>query len=379
MEIGNNLFLFRAHIPPMTTLKKDLTTESIELISGIQQVGIGVTSAAKAWSWYGHTLGLSVPVFDDIAHAKLMTPHTGGVIRERRAILAVNLAGGGGAEIWESRSPVPIPASVPSKLGDLGIFALKVKCRSVAQWAKNHGKLSTTTPAGTEATWMQDPEGNHIQITNDSSWFRAQGSGLTGGILGVMIGVSDIDRALVLYQDTLGIQEMVYDVSGLFDDFASLPEGNKTYRRVLLRKKQSSVGAFSELYGNIEIELVQALDRTPVRIFDGRSWGDLGYIHLCFDALNMEKIRERCTQNGFPFTVDSATTFDMGEAGGRFSYIQDPDGTLIEFVETHKVPIMKKWGWFLDLTKRKHQKPLPKWMIAAMGWGKVKPLKSEIY
>ena len=32
----------------------------------------------------------------------------------------------------------------------------------------------------------------------------------------------------------------------------------------------------------------------------------------------------------------------MGEAAGHFSYIQDPDGTLIEFVETHKVPILKK-------------------------------------
>lgn len=363
----------------MTTLQKDATTTSLELISGIQQVGIGVTSATKAWSWYGLQLGLSVPVFDDVAHAKLMTPHTEGIIRERRAILAVNLAGGGGAEIWESRSPVPLaPASAPA-LGDLGIFGLKIKCRSVAKWCELNHMEGVNTPHNQPSVWIQDPEGNAIQLTEDSSWFKAQSQHLLGGVLGVVIGVSDIQQSLALYRDTLGINQVVYDVSGTFQDLAGLPEGHRSYRRVLLRKKQTNLGAFSQLFGNIEIELIQALDRKPSRIFDGRSWGDLGYIHVCFDALNMDAIQERCQQNGFPFTVDSATTFDMGEAGGRFSYIEDPDGTLIEFVETHKVPIMKKWGWFLDLKKRKHQKPLPKWMISAMGWGKVKPSQSDGY
>ena len=62
----------------------------------------------------------------------------------------------------------------------------------------------------------------------------------------------------------------------------------------------------------------------------------------------------------------------MGEAGGRFSYIEGPDGTWIEFVETHKVPVMKKWNWYIDLTKRDPAKKLPKWMIKAMGLNKVK-------
>jgi hypothetical protein len=29
-----------------------------------------------------------------------------------------------------------------------------------------------------------------------------------------------------------------------------------------------------------------------------------------------------------------------------FCYIEDPDGTLIELVETHKSAIFKKIGWF---------------------------------
>ena len=53
----------------------------------------------------------------------------------------------------------------------------------------------------------------------------------------------------------------------------------------------------------------------------------------------------------------------MGEASGHFSYIEDPDGTLIEFVETYKIPVIKKIGWYLSLEKRDPKKPLPTWLL----------------
>jgi hypothetical protein len=62
----------------------------------------------------------------------------------------------------------------------------------------------------------------------------------------------------------------------------------------------------------------------------------------------------------------------MGEAAGHFTYIEDPEGALIEFVETHKVPIMKKIGWYLNLQKRNPKKPLPRFMLKAMGMSEVK-------
>ena len=83
-------------------------------------------------------------------------------------------------------------------------------------------------------------------------------------------------------------------------------------------------------------------------------------------------MKELCAAKGHPFTVDSGNQFDMGEAAGHFSYIEDPDGTLIEFVETHKVPILKKIGWYLDLRKRDASKPLPNWMVKSMGLNRVK-------
>jgi catechol 2,3-dioxygenase-like lactoylglutathione lyase family enzyme len=176
-----------------------------------------------------------------------------------------------------------------------------------------------------------------------------------------------------LYQDILDYETIVYDTTGVFDDLKHLPAGNKKVRRVLLTHKKERRGPFARLLGPSQIELVQSLERDDTQsIFANRYWGDWGFIHLCFDIQGMEALKQECEEKGFAFTVDSSDTFDMGEAGGRFSYVEDPDGTWIEFVETHKVPIMKKLGWYINLKNRKPGKYLPNWMLKTMGLNKVK-------
>ncbi len=49
----------------------------------------------------------------------------------------------------------------------------------------------------------------------------------------------------------------------------------------------------------------------------------------------------------------------MGDAAGQFAYIEDPDGTLIEFVETHKVPLVRKLGLSINLPKEGSRKTTP--------------------
>jgi hypothetical protein len=70
--------------------------------------------------------------------------------------------------------------------------------------------------------------------------------------------------------------------------------------------------------------------------------------------------------------VDSSNSFDMGKAAGHFSYIEDRDGTLIEFVETHKIPIIEKLGLFLNIKNRPMEKPLPNWMLGMLAVNRVK-------
>jgi catechol 2,3-dioxygenase-like lactoylglutathione lyase family enzyme len=221
--------------------------------------------------------------------------------------------------------------------------------------------------------FVKDPWGNLFEVVKADDWFNDNGAAHSGGIYGAYIGVSDMERAVAFYGKILGYTTVTYDKTDDFADLHGIDGGFGRFRRVLLRHPEKRVGPFSRLLGDSEIELVQALDRTPRKIFEGRFWGDLGYIHLCFDITGMAALKKHCEALGHPFTVDSTGSFDMGEAAGYFSYIEDPDGTLIEFVETHKVPIMKKLGWYLDLRKRKNAaKPLPRLMLKAMGLGRVK-------
>lgn len=346
------------------------------IISGIQQLGVGVADVHAAWAAYRKAFGMDVPVFQEAAEAPFMTRYTGGQVHSRNAVLAINLAGGGGFEIWQYTSRTPQPPAHPPRIGDLGIFCGVMKSRDVyeayrrlaaMEWAIGEPESG---PDGVRRFFVRDPYGNHFRIAPAEGWFgRAD---VAGGGAGAVIGSSDIDAALPLYRDVLGYDRIVYDETGTFADLAPLPGGDAELRRVLLAHSRPRSGPFSELMGASTIELVQLVGGGGRRVFADRFWGDLGFIHLCFDVRGMNELAASCAQAGHPFTVDSAQTFDMGDAGGRFSYIEDPDGTLIEFVETHKLPIVKKLGLSLDLVRRPADKPLPRWMIRMLGLARVK-------
>lgn len=349
------------------------------IISGIQQVGIGVSNVHEAFKWYRQNFGFDVPIFDEAAVAGLMLPYTDGQPQSRHAILALNMQGGGGFEIWQYTHRTPRPAAFDIQLGDTGIYAIKIKSTNVHKAfdemkAKGLDVLSAyveKAPNQAPHFWVRDPFGNLFQVIESNSWFQ-KGRGTIGGIAGVVLGTSNIEKTTALYRDILGYDEVVYDKTTIHDDFKVLPSGELPCNRVLLRHSKPRVGAFAPLLNATEIELVQIFERTPNKIFKDRLWGELGYIHLCFDINGMEALKNRCHTEGYPFTVDSANSFDMGEAAGRFAYIEDTDGTLIEFVETHKVPILKSIGWYLNLQKRPAEKPLARWMLKAMGMNRVK-------
>jgi catechol 2,3-dioxygenase-like lactoylglutathione lyase family enzyme len=348
-------------------------------ISGIQQVGIGVQNVHEAFKWYRQHFGMDIPMFEEAATAGLMLPYTGGEPRDRHAILALNLQGGGGMEIWQYTSRTPTPAPFQPVLGDLGINVAKVKSKDIEQSYQELKTLGAnicnspaTRPDGRKHFFVRDPWSNLFEVVESDNWFINDRTH-SGGIYGCTIGVSDMDRAIRFYTDILGYDTVVYDQSGHFDNWNGIDAGIGSCRRVLLRHSELRKGPFSELLGETEIELVQALDRKPRLIYESRFWGDPGFIHLCFDITGMAEMKAFCAAAGHPFTVDSSGSFDMGEAAGYFSYIEDPDGTLIEFVETHKIPIMKKIGWYLDLRKRATPaRPLPKLMLRALGLGRVK-------
>ena len=346
------------------------------LISGIQQIGIGVADLSSAWAWYRRCFGMDVPAFQEAAEAPLMTRYTGGEVRSRHAVLAINLHGGGCFEIWQYTSRKPVPPSVPPRLGDTGIFACVMKSRDPAEAHEHLSALGAdvTAPAagpdGHQRCHVADPFGNRFQIAMASDWFGTPA--VVGGVGGAIVGTSDVERSLPLYREVLGYDMVIYDETGVFPDFATLPGGDAKLRRVLLGHSQPRTGPFAQLMGASTVELVQSPGGRARQIFADRFWGDLGFIHLCFDVQGMDALAARCAEAGHAFTVDSAKTFEMGDAGGRFSYTEDPDGTLVEFVETHKLSLVRALGLKLDLTRRPADKPLPRWMIRLLGLARVK-------
>lgn len=340
-------------------------------INGIQQIGIGNRDVYATYDWYKQHLGFSVQVFDEAAEAALMLPYTGGEKRKRHAILALNLAGGGGVEIWQYVERKAEKCAFEPKIGDLGIFIAQYKVKSIQ---KSHIYFSDFTevspifknPANQKHFYAKDIDGNWIDLIEADNWFNKNRKHHSGGVYGAVIGVSNLKESLEFYQDILGYDVVMSRVDGRFEDYSYLTNENVPFDRAILTHSDQKSGAFSNLLGNTQLELVQRRDYQPRKIFQDRLWGDMGYIHLCFDVNNMDALRKKCVESKHPFTVDSGD-FDMGDAAGHFAYIEDPDGTLIEFVETFKVPIIKKLNWFLDLKKRKKHKPLPNWMIKAMG------------
>ena len=349
-------------------------------ICGIQQIGIGIPDVDEAWKWYRKYFGIDVQVFREAAEAPLMINYTGNKIQSRDAALALNMQGGAGFEIWQYTSRTPVAPPAPPRPGDYGIFAVRIGCKDIPktyEWYKREGldlaSELVRDPFGSAHFFVKDPFGNLFQMVKWDGWFTRGRRGLTSGVTGCMIGVSDLSFALRLYQELLGYDKVIYDKEGEFEDLRQLDNDPAiSFRRILLTHSQPRTGAFSALLGPSYIELIKVYDRIPHHIFKDRYWGDRGFIHLCFDIQGMKGLETHLKAAGFPFVVDSASSFDMGEASGHFSYIEDPDGTLIEFVETHKVPIMKKWGWYLDLRKRDAHKSLPKWMILAMGLNRVR-------
>jgi catechol 2,3-dioxygenase-like lactoylglutathione lyase family enzyme len=347
-------------------------------INGIQQVGIGVTDAGAAFEWYRRVFGTDILVFKDTATATLMKRYTGDTAYQRHAILAMNLQGGGGFEIWQYANREPSIPKVQPQLGDTGIFAVKIKCcdiQAANQFYKSLAVKNTSPvkkhPNGRGHFFVQDTFNNFFEVIEDSEFFSGTGH-VNAGVAGVLIGVSDMDIAVAFYRNVLGYSEVLYRGEGFFDDWVSLPGGMHHCKRVLLTQPKKITGAFGKLLGSTAIELVQVTDRQPLKIYENRYWGDPGFIHVCFDVNGMEAHEVICRNAGYPLTVNSRNSFGMGKAAGHFAYNEDPDGTLIEYVETHKVPVLKKLGLYLNIQKRNPEKPLPDWMVKCLRFSRIK-------
>ncbi len=349
-------------------------------INGIQHVGVGVPDHAAAWKWYRKFLGMDISLFNGEAEAPLMQIYTKGEIINKRAAMVLNLYGGCAMEVVSPVSFTATHAAVAFELGDLGIFVAQVKSPDVKAaytWFKQQGAEVISglkpLPYGGDTFYVKDPNGLIFQVVPGKNWYMKP-KHVTGGTVGATIGVTDIARSLELYAGILGYDKIIFDETGTFADWQEvLPGGRKQFRRVVLTQSDKPGGGFAKVTGDTYIELVQALDYTPKQIYKDRMWGDIGFVHLGFDVRGMKELGKMLAAKGFGFTCDTNDTLDMGGTTRvHCTYIEDPDGTLIEMIEVYKIPIIEKLGIFLNLENRDPLKPLPDFMLKALRFTRIK-------
>jgi catechol 2,3-dioxygenase-like lactoylglutathione lyase family enzyme len=344
------------------------------VVQGIQHLGIGVSNHEASWKWYRKFFGMNIPLFNAEANAPLMMIYTKGENINKRAAMVVNLKGGAAMEIVQPTSFEPTQADQKFELGDLGIFIGKYKTpdlKVALEFFKSNGQKiiseGVKTPHGKETFFVLDPDGLILQVLESDEWYTGYNHPL-GGNTGCTIACSDIDAARKLYSDILCYDKPIYDKKGVFEDWKDLPGGNREFRRVLLGRSKPNKGGFNKLSGTTHIELVQDLtDRKKTKMYEGRMWGDIGFVHLGFDVRNMTDLGEKLNEAGFGFTCDTKDVLSMGDSTRvHCTYIEDPDGTLIELIEVYKIPILEKLGIYLNVEKRDPDKPLPDAMLKSL-------------
>lgn len=349
-------------------------------INGIQHIGVGVANHASSWKWYRKFLGMDIAMFNGVAEAPLMQIYTKGEIINKRAAMILNLSGGCAMEVVSPVSFTASHADQDFELGDLGIFVAQVKSPNVKaaySWFKEEGANVigeiNALPYGGESFFVKDPDGLFFQIVPGKHWYTKPRH-VTGGTVGATICVSNIENSMKLYSDILGYDKVLFDETAIFDDWKNtLPGGDKSFRRVLLTQSDKPGGGFAKVTADTYLELVEARDFAARKIYKGRMWGDIGFVHLGLDVRGMKALGIDLEQKGFGFTCNTDDTLDMGGTTRvHCTYIEDPDGTLIEMIEVYKIPIIEKLGIFLNLEKRDPLKPLPDFMLKALRFSRIK-------
>ncbi|HMB63389.1 MAG TPA: hypothetical protein VKN36_09975 [Eudoraea sp.] len=168
------------------------------MINGIQQMGIGVLDAKRVFNWYRIVLGFDILVFEDESVARLMVRYTDGVPMERYALLAMNLMGGGGLEIWQFKHRTPRPPGEQPAPGDLGINAMKIRAANVKEVHSNVRGQNNVVVSKIHSSdqypsfiYFKDPWQNWVQIVEDPYQF-CRTKFASGGVMGAVISVSDM-------------------------------------------------------------------------------------------------------------------------------------------------------------------------------------------
>lgn len=344
-------------------------------INGIQHIGVAVSDMNRTLPLYRRWFGMDIPFFDSIQPAPLMRVFTRNEVVTKRASMVMNLKGGCAMEVIEPTSFKAKPLPADFQLGDIGIFAVHMRMndpqKALMSVEDSHVKSGLSKdPCGKERFLIQDPDGLYFLAVEDAQVFRKNESQI-GGVSGLSIGVSNIASAKEFYA-LLGFDQVLYQGNGIYPDLAGFPGGDQAVDRLILRTARPAAGPFGAVIGYTQLELICTPQRKVQKIFRGRIWADTGFVHLGLDVLNMKGLQALFVGKGIPIRCDSNEALSMGQTKVHCAYVCDPDGILIELIEVFKIPLIEKWGLFLNVHGKRSGKHLPKWLVGLLRFSKIK-------
>jgi catechol 2,3-dioxygenase-like lactoylglutathione lyase family enzyme len=131
----------------------------------------------------------------------------------------------------------------------------------------------------------------------------------------LVVGVTDMDRALAFYRDVLGMEIV----------FETLVSG-EPFDAVLHATRKQEGRVVGGLLGGLMVELLSlgskpTADKPPRR-------GISGIQNVSLSVTNLDDTHRRITTAGYP---PDQNPFEIG--GVRMFFVKDPDGTPVEFIE----------------------------------------------
>jgi catechol 2,3-dioxygenase-like lactoylglutathione lyase family enzyme len=130
----------------------------------------------------------------------------------------------------------------------------------------------------------------------------------------LVVGVTDMDRALTFYRDVLGM-EVVFDTLISGEPFDAVLHAN--------RKQEGRV--VGGLLGGLMIELLSIGANPPER---KQRRGITGIHNVSLSVTDLDETHRRILAAGHTPDQDP---FEIG--GVRMFFVKDPDGTPVEFIE----------------------------------------------
>lgn len=321
------------------------------MINGIQHIGIGVRNRDSSYNFYNNGLGFAVPLSKHTGNCSGVIP----IIKEdqqRNVIIAMNPYGGGLVEIFQylTKEPLPPPPEIDFSYNGLLLYGLKVRnINGALERIKGFGGEILTSQSnfspmerfGWRTTVFKDPDGIYGVLLEYPESNVGYGGGKTriGGVEYIAIGVSNLTNSIDFYKNILGYDKIIYQWEGVCPEWEVLVGKDRKIKRALLTRSRKPSGTFKHFLRGGMIELIEVEGNKGIHNFEGRTWGDIGLMEICFDVTDIEKTLEEVTGKGAEVVVPPYKQ-DMGmNTLATFAYIKDPDGSFLEFADIERLPV----------------------------------------